>query len=153
MFFMIEILVLVLVRREQGSPLLDIHFKNLYIMQQIVIRGNLTRDAELVTFGERQQVKFTVACNEGKNEKKVTTYYDVLSYSTGIHPYLQKGKDVVVAGRLSVRTSQGKDGKTYTNLNVYADGVELCGRREDSPATSDPHAVYNAAPSQDTIPF
>lgn len=119
-------------------------------MQQIVIRGNLVKDAELVQFGERQQVKFTVACNEGKNEKKVTTYYDVLSFSVQIQPYLLKGKDVVVAGRLSVRTSQGKDGKTYTNLNVFADSVELCGRRDDAPqATTEPKVQYQA-PQQTT---
>ncbi len=113
-------------------------------MQQIVIRGNLTKDAELVTFGERQQVKFSVACNEGKGEKKVTTYYDVLSYSVGIQPYLLKGKDVIATGRLSVRTSQGKDGKTYVNLNVYADGVELCGGRGDTQTTVEPQVQYQA---------
>lgn len=126
-------------------------------MQQAVIRGNLVKDAELVTFGERQQVKFTVACNEGKNEKKVTTYYDVLSYATHVQPYLTKGKDVIVTGRLSVRTSQGKDGKTYVNLNVFADNVELCGRREDAPqATTEPRVQYQApqAPVSDgVLPF
>lgn len=114
-------------------------------MQQIVIRGNLVKDAELVQFGERQQVKFTVACNEGKNEKKVTTYYDVLSYSMGIQPYLLKGKDVIVVGRLAVRKSEN-NGKTYTNLNVYADNVELCGSRGDSAlqATVEPKVQYQA---------
>ena len=111
-------------------------------MQQIVIRGNLVKDAELVQFGERQQVKFTVACNEGKNEKKVTTYYDVLAYSTGIQPYLLKGKDVIVVGRLAVRKSES-NGKTYTNLNVYADNVELCGSRGDSAqTTTEPKVQY-----------
>ena len=111
-------------------------------MQQILLHGNIGRDAELVKFGEREQVKFTLACTEGKGERKVTTWYDVLSYATAIQPYLLKGKDVVVTGRLSVRTSQGKDGKTYTNLNVYADGVELCGRRDDSHTTTDPKVEY-----------
>lgn len=115
-------------------------------MQQIVIRGNLVKDAELVQIGERQQVKFTVACNEGKGERKVTTYYDVLSYSVAVQPYLLKGKDVIAVGRLSVRSNQGKDGKTYTNLNVYADGVELCGGRNDSApqATTQPKPQYQA---------
>ena len=111
-------------------------------MQQILLHGNIGRDAELVKFGEREQVKFTLACTEGKGERKVTTWYDVLSYAIAVQPYLLKGKDVVVTGRLSVRTSQGKDGKTYTNLNVYADGVELCGRRDDSHTTTDPKVEY-----------
>lgn len=126
-------------------------------MQYITIHGNLVKDAELVTFGAKEQVKFTVACNEGKGEKKVTTYYDVLSFSTAVQPYLLKGKDVIAVGRLSVRTSQGKDGKTYVNLNLYADGVELCGRREDAPqATTEPMVQYQApqAPVSDgVLPF
>ena len=113
-------------------------------MQQILIHGNLVKDAELVQIGERQQVKFTVACNEGKGERKVTTYYDVLSYSVAVQPYLLKGKDVIAAGRLSVRKSES-NGKTYVNLNVYADGVELCGRRDDAPqATVEPKVQYQA---------
>lgn len=112
-------------------------------MQQIILRGNLVKNAELVTFSERQQVKFSVACNEGKGEKKVTTYYDVLSYSTAVQPYLQKGKDVVVSGRLSVRKSEN-GGKLYVNLNVYADSVELCGRRDDAPQATAPAAQYQA---------
>ena len=114
-------------------------------MQQIFLHGNLTKDAELVQIGERQQVKFSIACNEGKGERKVTTYYDVLSFSVAVQPYLVKGKDVIVCGRLSVRQSQGKDGKTYVNLNVYADGVELCGGRNDAPQQAAP------APQQATV--
>lgn len=120
-----------------------------------MIHGNLTKDAELVTFGERQQVKFTVACNEGKAEKKVTTYYDVLSYSTAVQPYLLKGKDVVVCGRLSVRKSENA-GKVYVNLNIYADAVELCGRRDDAPhATTEPKVEYQAPQpaSNGELPF
>lgn len=116
-------------------------------MQQIMLHGNLTKNAEFVQFGERQQVKFSIACNEGKGDKKVTTYYDVLSYSTAVQPYLVKGKDVVVCGRLSVRQSQGKDGKTYVNLNVYADNLELCGGRNDSPQQT------TAAPQHNTTIF
>lgn len=117
-------------------------------MQQILIHGNLVKDAELVQIGERQQVKFTVACNEGKGERKVTTYYDVLSYSVAVQPYLLKGKDVIAVGRLSVRKSES-NGKTYVNLNIYADGVELCGGRGDSApqATTEPRVQYQASQS------
>ena len=112
-------------------------------MQQMVIRGNLVKDAELVTFGERQQVKFSVACNKGKNEKNLTTYYDVLSYATYLQPYLLKGKDVIVVGELSVKKDES-NGKTYVHLNVYADGVELCGGRGDTQATVEPQVQYQA---------
>lgn len=102
-------------------------------MQKIILVGNIGRDAELIKLGDKEQVKFSLACTEGKGEKKTTTWYDVLSYATGIINYLTKGSKVVVFGRLDIRTSQGKDGKTYTNINVWADNVELC-RQHDTQA-------------------
>lgn len=118
-------------------------------MQQILLHGNLTKNAELVTFGERQQVKFVIACNKGKGEKKVTTFYDVLSYATYLQPYLLKGKDVIVAGELSVKKDES-NGKTYVHLNVYADDVELCGNRGDSQTTTEPQVPYQAPTKQPT---
>lgn len=117
-------------------------------MQKIILKGHIGRDAELVQIGERQQVKFSLACTEGKGERANTTWYDVLSYAVQIHPYLLRGKEVVVAGSLSIRRSTGKDGKTYTNLNVYADGVELCGGRADVQAA--PQAQKRQAPPRPT---
>lgn len=109
-------------------------------MQKIILKGHLGRDAELVTFGDRQQVKFTVACTEGKGERANTTWYDVFSYATKLHPYLLKGKEVVVMGSLSIRKTE-KDGKTYINNNVYADDIALCGSRADTQVAQAPQAV------------
>lgn len=113
-------------------------------MQVVYLHGYLGRDAEIIKVGDKEQVKFSLACTEGKGDKKYTTWYDVLSYATGLQPYLLKGKDVIVTGRLSVRQTQGKDGKTYVNINVYADAIELCGGRNDAAPTPAPQPTRQA---------
>ena len=118
-------------------------------MQKIILHGNLGRDAEYVSFGERQQLKFSVACTEGKGDKKTTTWYDVLYGLTAIQPYLKKGKDVIVVGRLVASTYNGKDGGSHLSLNVYADSVELCGGRDQSQAA--PAPVQRPAPQPEPI--
>jgi len=120
-------------------------------MQKIILHGNLVKNSELHNFGERTALKFTVACNEGKGDKKVATYYDILSYATHVQPYLLKGKDVIVIGRLDVKKSE-RDGRTFINLNVYADTVELCGVKGESQPQQQPQPqpqpTYN-----DGLPF
>jgi len=94
-------------------------------MQKIILRGRLGKDAEITSFGERQSLKFSLACDHGKGENVVTTWYDIIFYRTQLQQYLTKGKEVLVTGRLDVRKSEGRDGKTYVNLNVYADDLEF----------------------------
>ena len=94
-------------------------------MQRIILRGRLGKDAELASFGERQSLKFTLACDHGKGENVVTTWYDIIFFRTQLQQYLTKGKDVLLTGRLDVRKSEGRDGKIYVNLNVYADELEF----------------------------
>lgn len=97
-------------------------------MQKIFLRGRLGKDSEITPIGERQTLKFPLACDYGKGEKTNTTWYDVFFYKTQLQQYLTKGKDVIVIGRLDVRKSEGKDGKTYVNLTVYADDLEFIGK-------------------------
>lgn len=94
-------------------------------MQRIILRGRLGKDAELVSFGERQSLKFSLAADHGKGEKVVTTWYDIIYSRIQLQQYLTKGKEVLVTGRLDIRKSEGKDGKTYVNLTVYADELEF----------------------------
>lgn len=94
-------------------------------MQRIILKGRLGKDAELVSFGERQSLKFSLAADYGRGEKVVTTWYDIIYSRIPLQQYLTKGKEVLVTGRLDVRKSEGKDGKTYVNLTVYADELEF----------------------------
>ena len=46
---------------------------------------------------------------------------------TGVLDYLKKGQGVIVSGHLSVSFVE-KDGKTFTNIDVFARDLELTGQ-------------------------
>lgn len=134
-------------------------------MQKAVIIGNLGRDAEVSTFNDRQRLSFTVACSEGKGDQRVTTWYDVDYFNMGLQPYLKKGRQVFVMGRLRVKAYNAKDGTQRIGINIYADSVELIGggqQQAQAPqTTAEPQVPYQQpqqyAPqpqsSNDEIPF
>lgn len=97
-------------------------------MQKIILRGRLGKDSETFPFGERQALKFPLACDHGRGETVKTTWYDIVFFRTQLQQYLTKGKELIISGRLDVRKSEGKDGRTYVNLTVYADDLEFIGK-------------------------
>ena len=96
-------------------------------MQKVIICGNVGRDSEITTFGDKQRLTFSVGCSEGKGEQKATTWYDVEYHSTGLQPYITKGRQVVVMGRLRIKAYTAKDGTQRIGINIFADSVELVG--------------------------
>ena len=126
-----------------------------------MIMGNIGRDAEVSTFGDKQRLTFTVACSDGKGDQRVTTWYDVDYYNMGLQPYLKKGRQVFVMGRLRVKAYTAKDGTQRIGINVYADSIELIGGgQQTAPAPAAPQAPYQQpqyAPQPqsggDEIPF
>lgn len=91
--------------------------------------GNLGRDAENVTSKTgRQLLKLVLAVNMGKD--RPTQWVDVLmSDNPNLMPYLTKGQQILVSGRVSIECSRG-----YVNVDMFADQVALLGSRADRPA-------------------
>lgn len=128
-------------------------------MQKVIICGNVGRDSEITTFGDKQRLTFSVGCSEGKGDQKTTTWYDVEYHSTGLQPYITKGRQVVVMGRLRVRAYTAKDGTQRIGINVFADSVELVGGPAQQ-AASQPQPQYQPQPQapqqpqgDDNLPF
>lgn len=94
-------------------------------MKQIIIAGNITRDAELRTTQNGDKVAgFSVAVND---RKKQATYFDVGLWGRrgeALCQYLTKGASVTVCGDL---LTHEHNGKTY--LKVNASEVTLQGGR------------------------
>lgn len=111
----------------------------------VIITGNLTRDAEVRFTASKTPVStFTVACNrQGQNNEQAVDYFTCVLWgrtAEALEPYLKKGKNVLVKGRLQTRSYEGKDGTKKTVTEIVADnfnGVELLGggeRRENQNA-------------------
>ena len=89
-------------------------------MVNIVILGNLTKDAEVRnTQSEYKAISFSVAVNEKRKDKEDASAFlncTLWSKSDKIAQYLTKGKKVLV--NIDWVETTEKDGKYYTNYRV-----------------------------------
>lgn len=127
--------------------------------------GNLGRDAEVKTINDRQYLSFSVASTEKTKGEEQTTWLSVLyPYQESLLPFLKKGQQVYVSGRLKAGIYQNQQ-SFGIDLSIFATTLQLCGskREESTPAPSPaqasaapgaaPQAVQSVAmPSQPPIP-
>ena len=119
-------------------------------MNRLTIIGNLVRDPELRTTTSGISVcSFTVAVNRRQSaqqrqagQEAEADYFRVTAWRERgemCGKFLQKGKKVAVVGPVSVSTYEGQNGKTYANLEVTADEIELLSPRvSDQPVPEEP---------------
>src|SRR4029079_6372473 len=106
-------------------------------VNKVILIGHLGRDAETAyTASQVAGTKFSVATSrrwkdqqsgEGKEETDWSRV--VLWRGENVAPYLTKGKQVYVEGRLQTRSYDDKDGKKVWATDVIADEVILLGGR------------------------
>ena len=99
---------------------------------KVQLMGNLGKDPEVFSFdgrnGKSEGVKFSIAVNRGKEDNKVTDWYECLCFgqtAKTAKEWLQKGKTVIVFGKLSFRDWEGKDGKKGHSTEVIADDIQF----------------------------
>ena len=102
---------------------------------QVILMGNLTRDPELRTTPGGQSVcSFSLALNrqwkgqDGQTQEAVD-YIDVVAWSglgERVAQYCQKGKPVLVNGRLQSRSWE-QDGQKRSKVEVLAQDVTFLG--------------------------
>ncbi len=150
-------------------------------VNKVILVGHLGRDAETAfTPSQVSVTKFSVATNrrwkdQQSGEWKEETDWSrvVLWRAENLAPYLTKGKQVYVEGRLQTRSYEDKDGKKVYATEVVADDVILLGGKGEgggsgpdeysqeprSASRSRPASAPAAAPppsegiSDDDVPF
>lgn len=130
-------------------------------MNKLTIIGNLTRDPELRTTQTGVNVcTFTVAVNRRKSggQQQEADFFRVSAWRERgevCAKYLAKGRKVCVIGSVSVSAYQGRDGKTYANLEVLADEVEFLSAAQAAPEPepqTDPQTGF-AQVEDEGLPF
>lgn len=107
--------------------------------------GNIGRDAEVKHIGDKDYISFSVASTEKQGEQETTTWVSVLaSHNPNLLPFLKKGQQVFVMGRLSAKIYQSNN-SFGIDLSVFAQTLQLCGgKREESqpqPAPSQSNGI------------
>lgn len=120
------------------------------MLNHIVIMGRLVRDPECRRTGSGTAVtSFTVAVDRDiapKGQDKETDFIDVVAWRNlgeFVHSYFQKGRMIVVDGRLQIRSWKDKDGRNRKTAEVVADNVYFA----DSKPEGSNHGCYNNAPA------
>lgn len=131
-------------------------------MQETIIIGNITQDAQIKDWNGSQFIAFSVADNETYRDREGTkhertTYVSclkpVFNGNTNVAPFLKKGTLVYLRGRVSSRVYE-KDGRWYGGLNLRVDELTLLsGNRnaQNSPADGSAQSQPNYLPPQTTI--
>lgn len=110
-------------------------------MNKVMLVGNIVRDANISTVGDKGTIKanFTLACNErlGK-DKEMVNYIPCTIWGAmaeGLGDYLTKGIKVAVSGRLDIKSVESEEFegeyKTYVSINVNE--LDFCsgGKKEE----------------------
>jgi len=105
-------------------------------MQKAMIIGNLGRDAEVKEVNGNQFVSFTIA---DTNKRKTaagevvesTTWYDCTMNKTNVFPYLKRGQQVMIIGRIYANSyicKQGEHlGEAMTAMKFTVQELQLLG--------------------------
>jgi len=109
-------------------------------VNKVILTGRITKDAELkFTSGKGTPVAtFTIAVDSGYGENKETAFIPVVVWNKGaeaVANYTQKGSKVLVQGKISTRSYDGKDGVKHYVTEVIADnfgGVEFLDSKKSS---------------------
>ena len=130
---------------------------------KVVILGNITRDPELKTTPNGSNLaNFTVAINRnytsqsGENQTE-TSFVDCVAWGkTGetIAKYFQKGRQILVSGRLNQRTWQDKDtGRNRSALDVVVEEFSFVNDGNRQNGSISPNEISDESVDLSDIPF
>ena len=122
------------------------------MLNHIVIMGRLVQDPVLRTTQSGVNVaSFTVAVDRdfaGRDgSDRQTDFIDCVAWrQTGefVSKYFQKGRMIVVSGRLQSRKWQDRDGNNRTNWEIQADNVYFGDSKRDSENNSFSQSSYTS---------
>lgn len=100
------------------------------MINNVVIMGRLTRDAEeRKTNSGKSVCSFCVALDD-RFDKEKTHFVDVIAWNKTaefVCKYFTKGSMIAVQGRLTTRMWEDKNGSKHKAVEIVADEVSFCG--------------------------
>jgi len=123
------------------------------MLNKVMLIGNLTRDPDLrYTPNGTPRAVFSLAVNRRVRKEsgewgEQTDFINIVAWrqqAEFAHTYLNKGRQVLVEGRLQVRSFTGQDGVKRTVAEVVAERISFVGARP--PAEGAPAEAPAGAP-------
>ena len=132
------------------------------MLNKVILQGRLGSDPELRTTPNGVEVAtVNIAVDRDRkdaNGERQTDWVTIVAWRNTakfLSTYFQKGRMILVEGRLQVRSYTDRDGNKRTAAEVVADNIYFGDSRRDGEAGggfsySAPAPAYNAAPSYGT---
>lgn len=126
-----------------------------------ILLGTIGRDAETTHVGNGTAVtKFSIATSRRWKDqqsgewKEDTTWTNIVAWRMeGLAPYLLKGKQVHVTGRIQTRSYEDKEGKKVYVTEVVADEIVLCGGGSKDQHDKPQQSAQSADDDDMSVPF
>lgn len=130
--------------------------------------GRMTRDLDerafTYTSNGKARLNISIAVNDGYGDNQYTSYFDVVVWgktAENIKPYLGKGKQICINGRLR-QDRWESNGQKNSRVVIVAETVQLLGGRDNGagsggnyqqPAQQQAPAYNNGGEFYEDIPF
>lgn len=110
------------------------------MLNKMVLQGRMVKDPELRRTQSGTSVcSFTVAWSETVKERETSLFLDCVAWQSTAEmlcKYFCKGKELVVEGRLTSRSYADKEGNKRKAVELVADRIHFCGKKDDAPSNS-----------------
>lgn len=141
-------------------------------VNKVILVGNVGRDPETRHLDKGVAVaNFPLATSENytaKSGEKVSTteWHNIVAWrglADVVEKYVKKGTQLYIEGRIRTRSWDDKDGVKRYTTEIYADTMQLLGKREGQPEIAGQPAISEAPqsvnepdfsqPEEDDLPF
>ncbi|MCG8580323.1 MAG: single-stranded DNA-binding protein [Bacteroidales bacterium] len=128
-------------------------------VNKVILVGNVGKDPEVRYLDNDVAVaNFSIATTErgytsrdGQTVPDRTEWHNIVAWrglAKVVENYVKKGTQLFIEGKIRTRSYDDKDGNKRYVTEVYADNLQLLGRRSDNPATSDSSGGMTAPQQQ-----
>lgn len=129
-------------------------------MNKVVLKGNLTKDIELQTTSNGNNVaKFTIAVQrrfanaDGERETDFINCVAWRNTAEFVSKYFKKGSQILVCGAIQTRSYDAEDGTKRYVTEIIVDEVEFCGKAEATTEAKKDEAAKMQPIDDDGLPF
>lgn len=128
-------------------------------MNKVLLHGRLTRDVEhRTTQGGRNVIRVGMAVDRpgAKEGQQKADFINLVAWEKTaelFQRYLHKGSEVLIEGRLSVRSYEDQQGQKRTATEVVVERMEFCGKAEKPSGNTSYDGDEYGTPTYEDVPF
>lgn len=103
-------------------------------MNKVILKGRLSKDVDLRTTTTGKNVATTNIAVNRYGKDAGADFIPLVVWgdrAENFAKYLSKGREVLVEGKIQIRSYEGKDGGKRYATEVIVDNFEFCGSRDD----------------------